>query len=147
MGDRVDYTIDEVMFDLHRTSYMNASKVMIATDQGFHDYALMKDKLDELLWRDKIVKFPFKVLSGMEQKETTLAIRYADEHQLTKILFPANIEIGKKLAEKFRYEDMLEFADYMIVFTNGESDDIKYLITCAKKKCVPTCLIKYNRKS
>jgi len=144
MGDRVDYTIDEVMFDLHRNSYMNAPKILVAADFAFHDYALMKEKLDELLWIDKIVKFPFKILSGLEQKEDTLAVRYADEHDLTKILFPANFNYEKKLAEKFRYEDMLEIADYMIVFTNRESDDIKYLITCAKKKCVPTCLIKYN---
>ena len=142
MGDRVDYTIDEVMFDLHRNSYMNAPKILVAADFAFHDYALMKEKLDELLWIDIIVEFPFKILSGLEQKEDTLAVRYADEHHLTKILFPANFNHEKRLAEKFRYEDMLDIADYVVVFTCGESDDIKYLIKCAKKKSVPICLIK-----
>ena len=56
------------------------------------------------------------IVSGMADGADTLAIRYADEHQLTKILFPANWKSYIRIAGFLRNEDMLSVATHLVVF-------------------------------
>ena len=142
--ERINLTIDETMFKLYRDSYLNASKAIIATDPNFNNYLFLKEKLDELIWVSDAINYPVKILSGLEQGENAYAVRYADENKLTKILFPVNRDEGK-LAEKFRYDDMLTIATHLIVFTDGKSEDLNYLIKHAREKQIPIYSFQYTK--
>lgn len=58
----------------------------------------------------------------MARVSAPLAIRYADEHKLTKILFPANWKKYPLIADFLRNEDMLSSATHLIAFWNGKSN-------------------------
>lgn len=72
-----------------------------------------------------------------------LAIRYADEHQLTKILFPANWKSYKRIADFLRNEDMLSVATHLVVFWDGKSSGTNHMIEIAKAKGIPVWVLKY----
>ena len=71
-----------------RQDYLNSSNVIVAGGRDFDDYDLMRDTLDELFWdSDAFEGKVIKIVSGMARGADTLAIDYADENGLTKILF------------------------------------------------------------
>ena len=79
------------MRELYRQAYREAARVIVAGGRDFDDYVFMKKELDRLFWgEDFCGNGQIKILSGMAPGADTLAIRYADEYDLTKILFPAN---------------------------------------------------------
>lgn len=74
-----------------KTSYINSYKVIVAGGRDFADYAYMKEKLDEVFNAlGDLDSHPVEIISGMAKGADTLAIRYAEEHQLTMVLYPAN---------------------------------------------------------
>lgn len=73
----------------------------------------------------------------------TLAIRYADEYKLTKILFPANWKRYPRIAGFLRNEDMLSVATHLIVFWDGQSSGTRHMIEIAKAKKIPIWVVKY----
>ena len=84
-------SITAVMRDLYRDAYLNSYRVIVAGSRDFCDYDLMCCELDKLFWNSpEFEDKDIKIVSGMADGADSLAIRYADEHKLTKILFPAN---------------------------------------------------------
>ena len=84
-------TKESYLNEKYLPNYLDAYKVIIAGGRDFDDYEYMPTKLNELfkdqnMFNNKAIK----VISGMAKGADTLGIRYADEHKLTKILFPAN---------------------------------------------------------
>ena len=74
----------------------------------------------------------------MEEGADMLAIRYADEYNMTKILFSANRKEYLHQADVLRDEDMLAFATHLIVFVNHEPYGAEQLIIeKARKKGIP----------
>lgn len=73
--------------------YLEAYKVIIAVSRNFEDYEYMCEKLNDLFYNsNNFKKSEIKIISGMANGADSLAIRYADEHKLTKILFPCKLE-------------------------------------------------------
>ena len=70
-------------------------------------------------------------------------IRYADEHKLTKILFPANWKVYPRIAGFLRNNDMLSIATHLIAFWDGKSSGTKHMIEIAQMKGIPVWVFEY----
>lgn len=129
----------DAMEELYRESYLNAYKVIVVGGRDFSDYEYMSEKLNELFWCSDIFRvYPIKIIIGMEEGADMLVIRYADEYNMTKILFPANRKEYLHQADVLRDEDMLAFATHLIVFVNHEPYGAELLIIeKARKKGIP----------
>lgn len=130
--------------ELYRDNYLNAYKVIIAGGRDFTDYEYMSKVLSKLLFNSS----PFDgdsitIISGMAKGADTLAIQYADEHQMTKILFPTNWKKYPIIAGFLRNEDMLKIATHVIAFWDGKSSGTKHMIDIAEEKGIPVWIYKY----
>lgn len=138
---------DEFLSKLNRyRRYHIAYKVIIAGGRDFENYEYMVEKLDELFYNSNKFKTEWreiKIISGMAKGADTLAIRYADEHKLTKILFPANWKLYPRAAGFLRNEDMLSIATHLIAFWDGKSSGTKHMIDIAQEKGIPVWVFKY----
>ena len=104
-----------------RIHYLLSHLVIIAGGRDFEDYEFMCEKLNNLFYNSTSFKMrDIKIISGMAKGADTLAIRYADEHKLTKILFPANWKLYPRTAGFLRNEDMLSIATHLIAFWDGK---------------------------
>lgn len=131
-------SVKKMMSELYRDAYLNSYRVIVAGSRTFLDYDLMCRELDNLFWiSPEFENRDIKIVSGMADGADTLAIRYADEHQLTKILFPANWKSYKRIAGFLRNEDMLSIATHLVVFWDGKSSGTRHMIEIAKAKGIP----------
>ena len=130
--------VKSLMSDLYREAYLNSYRVIVAGSRGFADYELMCRELDTLFWDSSEFGYKdIKIVSGMADGADSLAIRYADERKLTKILFPANWKSYHRIAGFLRNEDMLSVATHLVVFWDGKSNGTRHMIEIAKKKGIP----------
>ena len=137
-------TVKSVMSELYRESYLNSYRVIVAGSRGFFDYDLMWRELDELFWvSSEFDDGDIKIISGMADGADSLAIRYADERKLTKILFPANWNKYHRVAGFLRNEDMLSVATHLVVFWDGKSSGTNHMIVIAKAKGIPVWGLKH----
>lgn len=128
----------------HRESYLSAPRVIVAGSRNFFDYDLMKQELDRLFIEARgFAGHDIKIISGMADGADTLAIRYADERKLTKILFPANWKKYSRAAGFLRNEDMLSVATHLVVFWDGISSGTNHMIEIAKAKDIPIWGLKH----
>ena len=128
----------------HREAYLNTCRVIVAGSRGFFDYDLMSRELDKLFNESKeFAGNDVKIISGMADGADSLAIRYADERKLTKILFPANWKRFSRVAGFLRNEDMLSVATHLVVFWDGKSSGTHHMIEIAKAKRIPIWGQKY----
>ena len=124
--------------------YKEASRVIIAGGRDFENYEYMCEILNDLFYNSTtfIKSRTIKIISGMAKGADTLAIRYADEHKLTKILFPANWKLYPRAAGFLRNEDMLSIATHLIAFWDGKSSGTKHMIDIAQEKGIPVWVFK-----
>ena len=142
--DNDSKSVRNMMSELYREAYLNSYRVIVAGSRTFLDYDLMCRELDNLFWiSPEFENRDIKIVSGMADGADTLAIRYADEHQLTKILFPANWKSYKRIAGFLRNEDMLSVATHLVVFWDGKSSGTRHMIEIAKAKGIPVWGLKY----
>lgn len=128
----------------YREAYLNACRVIVAGSRGFFEYDLMSRELDKLFNESKeFTGCNIKIISGMADDADSLAIRYADERKLTKILFPANWKRFSRVAGFLRNEDMLSVATHLVVFWDGKSSGTNHMIEIAKAKGIPVWGLKH----
>ena len=137
---------ESYLSEKYLNDYQEASRVIIAGGRDFDDYEYMSTKLNELfkdqnMFNNKAIK----VISGMAKGADTLGIRYADEHKLTKILFPANWKVYPRIAGFLRNNDMLSIATHLIAFWDGKSSGTKHMIDITQEKGIPTWIFKYKK--
>ena len=135
---------ESYLSEKYLNDYQEASRVIIAGGRDFDDYEYMSTKLNELfkdqnMFNNKAIK----VISGMAKGADTLGIRYADEHKLTKILFPANWKVYPRIGGFLRNYDMLSIATHLITFWDGESSGTKHMIEIAQMKGIPVWVFEY----
>ena len=131
----------------YRESYLNACRVIIAGSRCFNDYGLLEQELDKLFKEnDEFVGREIKIISGMALGADALAIDYASNHNLTKILFPANWKRYSRIAGFLRNEDMLSVATHLIAFWDGKSNGTRHMIEIAKAKGIPVWVFTTKRK-
>ena len=142
--DNDNKSVKNMMSELYRDAYLNSYRVIVAGSRTFLDYDLMCRELDNLFWiSPEFENRDIKIVSGMADGADTLAIRYADEHQLTKILFPANWKSYKRIAGFLRNEDMLSVATHLVVFWDGKSSGTRHMIEIARAKGITVWGLKY----
>ena len=128
----------------HRASYLNAYRVIVTGSRKFLDYDFMCQELDKLFNESRtFAGHEVKIISGMADGADTLAIRYADEHKLTKVLFPANWKRYSCIAGFLRNEDMLSLATHLVAFWDGISSGTHHIIEIAKEKGIPVWVLKH----
>ena len=113
-------------------SYEEFMKIRIRIDGNLIDYA----EVPNTIRKNLITRI--KIISGMAKGADSLAIRYADEHKLTKILFPANWKAYPRIAGFLRNNDMLSIATHLIAFWDGKSSGTKHMIDITQEKGIPT---------
>ena len=124
--------------------YKEASRVIIAGGRDFDNYEYMCEILNDFFYNStNFEKRDIKIISGMAKGADTLAIHYADEHKLTKILFPANWKLYPRAAGFLRNEDMLSIATHLIAFWDGKSRGTKHIIDIAQEKGIPIWVFNY----
>lgn len=135
---------ESYLSEKYLNDYQEASRVIIAGGRDFDDYEYMSTKLNELFkdpntFNNKMIK----VISGMAKGADFLAIRYADENKLTKIIFPANWKVYHRIAGFLRNNDMLSIATHLIAFWDGKSSGTKHMIEIAQMKGIPVWVFEY----
>ena len=106
--------------------------------RSFNDCVLLEQELNKLFnENEEFAGKEIKIISGMALGADTLAVDYADNHKLTKILFPANWKRYSRVAGFLRNEDMLSLATHLIAFWDGKSNGTRYMIEIAKGKGIP----------
>ncbi len=133
-----------VLSEKYRDDYLSAYKVVVAGGRDFDNYEFLSSKLDDIF--ESIPDFKehqITIVSGMAKGADTLSIRYADEHKLTKILFPANWKKYPRIAGFLRNEDMLNIATHLIAFWDNKSSGTKHMIEIAQKKGIPVWIFNY----
>ena len=135
---------ESYLSEKYLNDYQEASRVIIAGGRDFDDYEYMYTKLnksfkDPNTFNNKTIK----VISGMAKGADFLAIRYADENKLTKILFPANWIVYPRIAGFLRNNDMLSIATHLIAFWDGKSSGTKHMIEIAQMKGISVWVFEY----
>lgn len=116
------------------------NKVIIAGTRYFDDYDLLKVKCDNILSNlDNI-----EIVSGRAKGADRLGEKYAKENNYSLKCFPANWHKYKKAAGPIRNKEMAEYADYLIVFWDGESKGTKNMIERAEKHGLKVRIIIYT---
>lgn len=132
------------MDELYRQTYLNAHRVIVAGGRDFDNYEYLSQQLDVLFWNSSFFDArQIKIISGMAEGADTLAVRYADEHRLTKILFPANWKSHRRFAGFLRNEDMLSIATHLVAFWDGKSSGTKHMIEIAQAKGISVWVFNY----
>ena len=86
---------------------------------------------------------PIEIISGMADGADTLGIKYAKEHKLTMVLYPANWKKYPRMAGILRNMNMLVTATHLVAFWDGKSHGTKHMIEIAKEKGIPVWIYKY----
>ena len=108
-------------------------KVVVAGGRDFTNYNLLKKKVDNILSQKKLTH-KILILSGKSIGADCLGEIYALENNLEILSYPADWDkFGKKAGVK-RNAEMINDADALIAFWNGNSRGTKYMIDIATKK-------------
>ena len=113
--------------------------VIVAGGRDFNNYALLKEKLDNLLSNKQHVV----IISGCAKGADTLGERYGRENNRVVAFFPALWNQNGNMAGFIRNEKMAEIADACVCFWNGKSTGTKHMIETAKAKNLALRIIKY----
>lgn len=129
----------------------NVLKIIVAGSRGFADYDnTFAPVLDTYLSDVGQLKYPpdsIEIVSGGARGADRMAERYAKERGLKFRLFPADWEAHGKAAGPIRNEQMAEYADWCIVFWDGESRGSKNMIKTAEKHSLRLNIFNYIERS
>lgn len=118
----------------------NLPKVIVAGSRTFNDYDLLKDNLDALAAEIG----QFVLISGGAPGADTLGERWADEHNFTGQLIPAEWDKFGKSAGPIRNKKMADIADRLVLFWDGKSRGSKNMLQHARDKGIPYKIIRYK---
>ncbi len=107
--------------------------VIIAGSREFQDYALLCRKCDVIFSRRK----PTAILCGEARGADTLGKRYAQEHGIPVLSFPADWEKYGRKAGFLRNQEMADNADALVAFWDGKSKGTKNMIDIADNAGIP----------
>ena len=105
--------------------------ILIAGSRNFNDYDTAKDFIDLCIIN---VEGQLTFISGGCRGADALGERYALEHDIPLMHFPAEWDKYGKAAGPIRNEKMGELCDILICFWDGESRGTAYVIDFCKKK-------------
>lgn len=108
-----------------KTKYLNSYKVIVPGGRDFDNYEFLKEKLDETFESlGDLDAHPIEIISGMANGADTLGIKYAKEHKLTRVLYPANWDKYPRMAGILRNLNMLVTATHLVAFPSSATDNM-----------------------
>lgn len=113
--------------------------VIIAGGRTFSDYTLLEKKCDAFFAN----KQPTSIVCGGAKGADMLGKRYADEHDIAVEMYPADWGKNGKRAGYIRNWEMLQTADALVAFWDGESKGTKHMIEIAKEAGIPVRVVRY----
>ena len=121
------------------------TRIIIAGGRGFVDYELLEQKVDEIL---KDIKEPV-IISGGARGADTLGEKYALEHGMRLVRFPADWKKYGKRAGYLRNQEMAEYAmkgtnSILIAFWDGLSRGTNDMIQRAESYGMKVYIIHYE---
>ena len=122
-------------------SFKGESRVIVAGGREFNDYELLKSTLDGLFSRLK--DEDIQIVCGEARGADSLGKRYAQEHGIRVVSFPAEWDRFGKSAGYRRNVEMAEYANALVAFWNGESKGTNHMIETAKKYGLDIRIISY----
>ena len=118
---------------------MDRLNVIIAGGREFSDYELLRLKCDFFFSRRR----PTAIVCGEARGADTLGKRYAQEHGIPVLSFPADWEKYGKKAGYLRNEEMARNADALIAFWDGKSRGTGHMIDLAKQYGLAVRIVQY----
>lgn len=115
--------------------------VIIAGTRTFLDYDLLCSKCDRFFSRIK----PTAIICGEACGADKLGKRYAEEHDIPVMSFPADWDKYGKVAGYIRNKQMAAHADALIVFWDGKSKGTRNMITIAKENGLQCRIVLYKK--
>ena len=98
-------------------------RIAVVGSRAFDDYEKMRKIL--------IPYIPFILISGGARGADALAERFAREYELTRVIYPAEWNRYGKKAAVIRNRKIVDKADLIIVFWDGESPGTNMVINLA----------------
>lgn len=114
--------------------------VIIAGTRTFGDYELLCQKCDVFFSAKK----PTHIICGEARGADTLGRRYAEEHNIPVLSFPADWKTYGKSAGYRRNKQMAEAADALVAFWDGKSRGTKNMIDLAHEAKIPVRVVRYE---
>lgn len=111
--------------------------IVIAGSRTFSDYSLLCRTLDEQLWPET------RILSGTAAGADQLGERYASEHGMEVLRFPADWKKHGRAAGPIRNEQMLANADGAIFFWDGRSRGTAHAIGVSQRLELPYLIVRF----
>ena len=97
-------------------------KIIVAGGRDFADKKLLADALSCIIWDETTI------ISGCAKGADTLAIEYANAHEMDLIRVHADWDKYGKSAGVRRNEEMAKVADTLVAFWDGKSRGTKDMI-------------------
>jgi hypothetical protein len=124
-------------------------KLAIIGGRTFTDYPLLCRVMLEHYGVDK--EFPnstdytvTEVISGAAKGADSLAARWAKQHGVALIEFPADWDKHGKAAGFIRNRDIIEAADEVLAFWTGDSKGTAHSLSLAKRQRKTTLIVYYE---
>lgn len=114
-------------------------KIAVVGSRSFDNYLLLRNYLLNYF-------HPFILISGGAQGADSLAESFADNKHLKKNIYRAEWDKYGKSAGPIRNKKMVEDADIIVAFWDGESKGTKMTIDYAKEKGKPVYVVMYPDK-
>lgn len=111
------------------------ARIIVAGGRDFTDYALLSETLDVILKRYTLREV--QIVSGCCRGADALGERYAREHGIPVVRFPADWQAYGKAAGPIRNRKMAEYASegegILVAFWDGKSRGTASMIRLAEK--------------
>ena len=114
-------------------------KIIVAGGRDFADYLLMSERLDFYFSNLKDIV----IVCGEAKGADSLGRRYAEEHNITVLSFPADWNKYGKSAGFRRNEQMAEVADGLVAFWDGKSKGTEHMISLMRNRKKQMKIVKY----
>lgn len=118
----------------------SAMKIIVCGSRTFDDYALLSKMMNGLTRKFK----EMVIVSGAAKGADALGERWAFSRMITVKRFHPDWETYGKGAYSRRNQEMIDYADRLVAFHDGESPGTKQMIELARKKHMKCKVILYN---
>lgn len=108
-------------------------KIAIVGSRTFNDYAKLSEILNYFIEESGVCNFNITIISGGARGADSLGELYANNNNICTLIFKADWEKYGKAAGMIRNKDIVNNADVVIAFWDGESKGTKNSIDLAKK--------------
>ena len=113
--------------------------VIVAGSRGFYNYDILRVTLDSILFNQANVK----IICGEARGADALGKRYAKEHGIEVLSFPANWDKYGKSAGYRRNREMAAIADSLVAFWDGSSKGTANMIDIMQRAGKPVKVVRY----